>query len=105
MNITQKVYNWLKNLSFPKWLKPYIQELNDIMIVILKKAGQDYIQYLTAEIISAAKDNSLNSSQKFEYVFKQAKKSFPEFMIKIKDNELNTMINYLVSKLKSQGAI
>ncbi len=105
MNILQKFYNWLKSLRYPAWLRPYVQELNDLMIALFKEAGQQYINYLKTKIIEAAQNKNWTSRERFEYVFKEAKKGFVEFSITLKDNELNTIINYLYTQLHKISVI
>ena len=104
MNIWQRIYNWFRSLRYPAWLRPYIQELNDIMIMILKKAGQAYIDYLKGKIIEAAKENWTNK-EKFNWVLDQAKIGLKEFTIELKDDELKAIIDYFVSTFKKQGII
>jgi hypothetical protein len=105
MSIFQKMADAIKNWQAPAWLKFLLSELNGIMMGILKAAGQAYIQYLQALIIEAAQHSTWTPGEKFNYVYTQAKKSFVEFGVTLKDNEINTLINYLVSMLKSKGVI
>jgi hypothetical protein len=94
-----------EGMRFPKWLKIFIQQLNDLMVAVLKEAGQLYINYLKEQIILASQHSDWSDRQKFDYVFKQAKDGFFKFAVTLKDNEVGTLINYLVSLLKKQGAI
>lgn len=105
MSIFQKMYDAIKNWQAPSWLKALIAEMNTLMMVILKEATQAYITYLKAKIIEAAQNQVWTPREKFDYVFKEAKKGFSQFAVSLKDNELNTLINYLVSILKTKGAI
>ena len=105
MTIFQKAYDAIKSWQAPRWLKFFLQQLNDLMIVVLKEAGQGYIDYLKEKIIEAAQNKDWSNKKKFDYVFNQAKKGFDTFVISLKDNEINTLINFLVSTLKKQGAI
>lgn len=100
-----KLYNSIKNWKAPEWLKILIQQLNDLMIAILKKAGQAYIDHVKALVLEAASHQDWSSEQKYQYVFDQAKKGFIEFSISIKDSELNAIIEFLVNQFKKQGAI
>jgi hypothetical protein len=105
MKIFQNIYDAIKNWQPPAWVKALLSRLNDVIITILKQAGQAYIDYLKTEIIFAANHSDWSSKQKFQYVYDMAKKGFVEFGITLKDNELNTIINYFVSLLKKEGAI
>ena len=105
MNIFQKAYNWIKGVNWPSWLKPVIQQLNDLMVAILLNVTQQYISFIKEKIIEASSLNNMSNSEKFEYVFKQAKAALFTFGITLKDNELDLIVQYLVSLLKKQGAI
>lgn len=104
MSIFQKAYDAIKSWQAPQWLRKILQDLNDLMISILRETGEAYISYLKEQIIIASKED-WTPEEKFRYVFKQAKTSFVTFAVRLKDNELNSLINSLVSLLKCQGAI
>ena len=100
----QDIYDGIKKWQAPAWLKILLQSINDMMIALLKKTGQAYIQSLQTEIIYAA-GQDWTPGEKADYVFKQAKKGFVSFAITLKDGEINLLIEQLVSLLKSQGVI
>ena len=104
MNILQKIYDGIKNWSAPNWLKVLIQELQDLIVATLKQITKSYLDYLRSEIIYASQQN-WSSEEKFNYVFKQAKKGFLEFTISIKDSELRLIIEFLVNQLKRNETI
>ncbi len=100
MNPLQKVYNWLKKLAVPKWLKIIIQEINDLMIAVMLQVGKDAIGTMKKKIVEVANMNIPNE-EKFNVVFKFGKQSFRD----IKDSTLNLLIETLVSYLKKNFAI
>jgi len=104
ITIFQKAYDAIKSWQPPQWLKIILQGINDLMIALLKKTGQAYIQYLQTEIIYAASQN-WTPGEKADYVFNQAKKGFVSFAITLKDSEVNLLIEQLVNLLKSQNVI
>ena len=105
MTIFQKAANWIKNWQAPAWLKLIMQELNDIMVSILLQVGKAYLDYVKNLIIEAAEHDDWTPGEKFDYVVKNAKKGFIEFGITLKDNQINTLVNYLVSWLKDLEVI
>lgn len=105
MNPFQSAYNWIKNIKTPTWLKTLLAQLQDILISLLKQAGQAYIQYLQSKILEASTHSDWNNKQKFDYVFIEAKKGFVEFGITLKDSEINALIEFLFSQLKKSGVV
>lgn len=105
MGIWQKMYDFFDKIKTPSWLKVLLEELQDLMWVIIKKAGQDYINFVTEQILVASQDKTMTSAEKFDYVYKQAKKHLTLAVFTLKDNELNCLIEFIVSKLKRQKAI
>jgi hypothetical protein len=99
-SIFQRAYDFIKAIKTPTWLKELLQSLQDIMLAIAKKAGQDYIAYLEAMIVEASLMNNLSSKQKFDYVFGKAKSGGISAIITLKDNEISTLINFLYSQYK-----
>lgn len=104
-SIFQEVYDWIGSLKTPRWLKDLLQQIQDLMIIILKQVTQAYIQYLQSKIIEASQHSEWSNKQKFGYVFEQAKLGFTEFAITLKDSEINVLIEFLVNKLKKNGVI
>lgn len=104
MSIFQKVYDVIKNWKAPGWLKVLILELQDLIIATLKQITKNYLDYLRTEIIYASQQD-WSSEEKFNYVFKQAKKGFIEFTITLKDSELRLIIEFLVNSLKKNKII
>ena len=100
----QAIYDGIKNWQAPQWMKVLLQQLNDLMIALLKQVSKAYIDYLKGEIIYASQQN-WTSEEKFKYVFNQAKKGLTEFIITLKDSEINVIIEYLVNLLKKEGVI
>mgnify|MGYP001350122344 CR=1 FL=1 len=105
MKLFQKAYDFFRNIKTPTWLKILLGELQDLMIVVLQKAGKDYINFVTEQVIAAAQDNNMSSGEKFDYVFKQAKKHLTLCVFTLKDNEINCIIEFICSKLKGQKVI
>lgn len=99
MSPFQIAYNWIRRWTYPAWIKPYIQELNDVLIDILVKAGKDYIKFLEEKIVEAA-NQPTSSGDKFRYVFSEARKSGIRALVNLKESELNALIEYLVVMLK-----
>ena len=98
--IFQKAYDKIKSITTPTWLKSLLQELQDLMFGVLRSAGKSYIDYITALILEAAQRTDLSGEQKFQYVLNNAKASGINTINDLKDNELNTLINFLYSKIK-----
>ena len=105
MKIFQAPYDWIKGWTAPAWVKAIIQQLNDIMIVILKQVGQQYINMIKAKIVEAAGHNDWSNEKKFDYVFSAAKNGMIEFSITLKDAEINALIEFFVALLKKNGVI
>ncbi len=99
-SIFQKAADAIRAFKTPTWLKEMLGALQDLMIVILKKAGEDYLTYLETLIIEVAGKKELSSKQKFEYVFENARKTGISAIITLKDNELNALINHLYAIYK-----
>jgi hypothetical protein len=105
MGLIQKAYDFFKNIKTPQWLKLLLAQLQALIIQVAMQAGQAYINYLKEKILEAAGHSEWSSSKKFNYVFDAAKSGFTEYSVTLKDNELNTIINFLVSQLKASGVI
>jgi len=101
----QSVYDWIKGWKAPQWMKDLLQQLNDIMVAILKEAGEQYVNNLKSAVIEAAGHDDWSSEQKFDYVFNQAKKGLVSFSVTLKDSEINALIEYFVNLLKKNGTI
>ena len=104
-SIFQKAADFIKGWTAPAWLKTLLAQLNDLMFLILKQIGQQYINYLQSKIIEATQHSDWSNEQKFDYVFNAAKEGFAEFAITLKDSEINCLIEFLVAQLKKSGVI
>ena len=102
--VFQKCYDAINKWSAPAWLKSLIQELNDIMIAILKTAGKSYINYVQSLIIEASQ-MKVSNQEKFQYVYKNATENALKMGIQIKDSEISALIEFLVSKFKKNLTI
>lgn len=99
MSIFQKVYDWL-DFKTPIWLKALLREVQDILISILWQIGQNYIDLLSTRIKEVSKRDWSNR-KKFESVYSYAR----ELGMEQRDHILNLIIEFLVARLKKQGAI
>lgn len=105
MGLWQKIYDGIKNWKTPMWVKILLGQLNDLMIDILKQAGQQYINFVKIKVIEAAQHKDWSNEEKFDYVFNAAKEGLLEFSITLKDNEIESIIQFFVSAFKKSGAI
>ena len=91
-----KVFDWIKTWNYPKWLKPIIQNVNDAMVAIALKVGQDFIQKARYQIVSLYQDKSLTSEQKI--------RKFKDWSIMempgIKDQVINCLREFLYLEIK-----
>jgi len=100
MKIFQVPYNWFKSWTTPVWLRDLLQALQDLMVDVARKAGENYILYIESLIAEAASHNEWSNSQKFEYVFDKAKNGGVSALIVLKDNEISALVNFLYSQYK-----
>ena len=94
----QTIYDWLKNLTTPKWLKELLGEIQEVIIAAMLQIGKTYVSGLVDQIITVA-DMDISNTSKFKKVFDWGKKNIPD----IKDSTLNLAIECLVSMLKKTG--
>lgn len=103
MSIFQKVYDKIKSLKTPAWLKELLDKvLHNVIIPVLTKLGEDAIAVLKSLIIKASKMN-ISNSDKAKWVFNEFKSTFK--VSDIKDSYINLGIELLVNMLKDQGII
>lgn len=94
----QTIYDFIKNLKTPLWLRALLAEVQKILISALVGIAQEYITKLENKIIEVA-GTSMSNRDKFNAVFKYGKSEFPD----IKDSILNLLIEMLVSILKTRS--
>ena len=98
MGMVQKIYDWIKSLKTPSWLKEIFDELQGIIISTLLQIGKEYITGLSDKIIEVA-NMDITSEKKFKLVFQWGKQNIPD----IKDSVLNLAIELLVTLCKANG--
>jgi hypothetical protein len=103
-NIIQELYDAIKNWKAPAWLKTFISDLQTVLVKIAIAAGEAYIQYLEQKVIEAA-GMDITPEAKFQFVFDAAKSSAIPALEALGTSELNTLIENIVSVLKSKGTI
>jgi hypothetical protein len=96
----QKIYDWIKNIKTPTWLRDLLGEIESILMQVAFLVGKTYIDQLTAEILRVS-SLQISGEEKFNLVFKFGKKNLKN----IKDSYLNLIIESLVNKLKTKGII
>jgi hypothetical protein len=96
----------IEGLDFPAEWKPYVQELNNVMIALAEKAGQAYLAYLTGIVVGINNDTTLTGAQKFQYVVSKATgPALGQPLQALGNDELNAIIQYTVTSLKAKGII
>ena len=94
----QSVYDWIKNIHTPKWLKGILKKVQDVIVSSFLKIGVDYIKGLE-EQITIASEMDIPNKKKFEIVFKWGKDNIPD----IKDNALSIAIEVILAILKKRA--
>ena len=100
MSIFQKAYDWIASFKTPRWLKAFLQEIQDMLVATLLQIGKEYLKNLENKILEVA-DMNIPSDQKFMIVFTWGKQNIPN----IKDSILNLAIEILVSLLKKNSFV
>ena len=104
MTLFQRMYDAIDKWTAPLWLRNLLQELNNLMLIILKEAGKAYITYIKTLIIEAS-GMQISNKEKFEYVYKHATKKALSMGIELKDAQINALIEFLLNKLKNDFKI
>lgn len=97
MSIFQNVYDWIKNIKTPNWLRALLQEIQDILVATILSIGKEYLDQITAKILEVNGQN-IPPEMKFKIVFNFSKNLLPQ----AKDSVLNALINLLVLRMKEQ---
>jgi len=92
------MYDFIKNIHTPNWLKKLLEEIQGIIISTILNIGKEYLLQLEEKIIEA-QDTGMSWEAKWEYVFKWGKANIPN----IKDSSLNLAIELLVNLLKQRN--
>ena len=92
----QSIYNWIKTWDYPKWLKPMVQYVNDAVVAIGLKVGQDFVQKARYQIISLAQDKTLSNEQKIKRFKDWALTEMPG----LKDQVINCLREFLYLEIK-----
>lgn len=96
----------IEGLDFPAEWKPEIQALNDIMISMIEKAGQAYLAYIGGLVVGVANNTTMSGEEKMKYVIQKATgPAIAQPLEKLATSEVNTLLNYTVSKFKASGLI
>jgi methyltransferase-like protein len=103
-NPFQYAANFINSIKTPKWLKDFFQEVQDIMIILAKQTGQNYIDFLETKIIEVA-DGNMSNTAKFNAVWEAARSGIVTAVVTLKDAELKLLIEFLVNKLKKKNII
>ena len=96
----QTIYDFIKNIKTPLWLKIFLAEVQKVLIATLLNIGREYLVKLENKIIEVAGTN-MSNKDKFNAVYTYGKIQFPN----IKESVLNALIEMLVLTLKSKGFI
>ena len=102
MKIFQWAYDKIKGFKTPAWLKQVLQELQDLAISILLQIGKDILDEIMAEVIRVNSEN-ISGTEKFDKVFDYCRAKLD--LGDLRDSYLDFLIQYTVSKLKSDGII
>ena len=101
MSPFQAVYDFIKNLKTPVWIKNILQVIQDILIEVCLDITKDTVARLEAKIIEVAGEN-LSNEAKFKKVFNYCRS---ELLITVKDNLLRLLIEALLARLKASKAV
>jgi hypothetical protein len=96
----QTIYDFIKNIKTPKYIKDLLGQIQSIIISILIQVGECYLKGLQEQIISVETLHpTWSNRQKFEFVFKWGKENIPG----VKDSALNLAIEALFSTIKNKA--
>lgn len=96
----QKIYNWIESIKCPSWLKPILEEIQDIILSTMLQIGKDYLSGLTDKILYAQSQDWTNEV-KFKFVYKWGMENIPN----IKESVLRMAIEVLVNLAKKNGFV
>lgn len=94
----QTIYDWIKNIKTPAWMKSILKEIQDIIVSSVLSIGREYIKGLEDQITIVA-DMDIPNRKKFELVFDWGKRNIPN----IKDNALSIAIEVILAILKKRA--
>lgn len=97
--IFQTIYDWIKNLQTPEWLK----EVHEIIKSILATVSKELWSTLTTLVFEASKNDQLTPEGKFKYVVEEFKQRWGG--VEIKDSILNLLLELAVQYLKVKSVI
>ncbi|MFA5037472.1 MAG: hypothetical protein WC479_09900 [Candidatus Izemoplasmatales bacterium] len=100
MKIFQVAYDFFRNIKTPTWLKVLLGELQNLMVDIAKKAGQNYVAYVEGLVIEASGMTNLTNKQKFEYVFNKAKSGGVSAIVTLRDREITILVEFLYAQYR-----
>jgi beta-xylosidase len=100
MGVFQFIYDAIKRIKTPKWLVPILEEIQALLVSALLNIGKEYVRKISDKIIEV-ENTSMSSREKFENVFKFARKNLPY----IKDSVINLIIETLFNLIKSKGFV
>ena len=98
-NRTQRIYDWIKGLKTPQWLKVFLKMLQGIMISAMKELGKSAYIYLQNEIASQAKKD-ISNTDKLKNVITGFRVNFP--LSKISSSLLNMVIEMIYQQLRNE---
>jgi len=86
----------------PIWLKNLCTAIGEIVFMLLKEAGKDYISLIEQKIIATKADYpTMSNDEKFSLVWDFAHLLLPSW----KESDLDGLIQSLFMKLKSWGKV
>lgn len=100
MGLFQSMYDWIKNIKTPAWLKAILQELQDIMVEVALQIGKDMLSRAQAKVIELSK-SGLTNEEKIREFSKFMKKEIPG----LKDSYINLLREVIVVRFKASFLI
>lgn len=105
MNLFQRIYNWIRDWSTPKWLKDVLDFLFfEIVMPTIRQLGEQGYAELTRHIIDASKMD-VSGRKKFEYVYDEFCKGYGRTLGDVGEAFINRAIELVFAELKERGII
>ena len=102
MGLLQKIYDTIKRIRTPRWLKVILGEMQELVIAILLRVGKQYLESIKEKIIEV-NGMHISNEEKFNKVFDYCREELN--LSEMRESALDYIIQFLVTKLKGQKII
>ena len=102
MKFFQRIYDAIKGIKTPSWLRAIFAEIQTLLISIALQVGKNYLEDIKSKILAVSVED-ISGSEKFDKVFDYCRKELR--LHDIKDEYLDLLIQSVVTVMKKRGAI